>query len=114
MASIRGARPDADGCKASTVRARSIHFSLSRRRSGPSSPALKAHAPRLPTCTGHLLIPLIDFLASKGIHEDELEESKLTILFKTNMIDLAMDICKDSAPVPAAMSIRVARRSCRR
>ena len=63
---------------------------------------------RLPTCTGHLLIPLIDFLASKGMHtKDELEKSKLTILFKTNMIDLAMDICKDSGkPVPAAMSSR--------
>ena len=39
--------------------------------------------------------------------KDELEKSKLTILFKTNMIDLAMDICKDSGkPVPAAMSSR--------
>ena len=43
----------------------------------------------------HLLIPLVDFLSSKSLHtKHELAQSKLTILFKTNMLDEAMDIYK--------------------
>jgi translation initiation factor 3 subunit E len=41
----------------------------------------------------HLLIPLVDFLATKKMHTtEELNKSKLEILAKTNMIDSAMEI----------------------
>jgi len=58
----------------------------------------------------HLLIPLIDFLSSKNIHQKEdLEKSKLDVLFKTNMVDFAMDIYKElhgTKDVPADMSAK--------
>jgi len=58
----------------------------------------------------HLLLPLIDFLASKSLHtKEELEKSKLSVLYKTNMVDFAMDIYKElhgARDVPASMSAR--------
>ena len=45
----------------------------------------------------HLIIPLIDFLAKKGLHtKEELNKSKLSILLKTNMLDSAVDLFKES------------------
>ena len=59
---------------------------------------------------GHLLIPLVDFLASKEMHtKEELSKSKLALLFKTNMLDLAMDIYRElhaGQAVPSSMSTR--------
>jgi len=43
----------------------------------------------------HMLIPLLDFLRSKEMYPAEsLDQGKLQILFRTNMVDLAMDIHK--------------------
>ena len=43
----------------------------------------------------HMLIPLLDFLKVKQQYpEAELQSSKLDILLRTNMVDLAMDIHK--------------------
>ena len=57
-----------------------------------------------------MLIPLIDFLASKNMHtKEELENSKLSVLNKTNMVDFAMDIYKElnkTKEVPKEMSAR--------
>jgi translation initiation factor 3 subunit E len=61
-------------------------------------------------CAGHLVIPLIDFLSSKGLHtKEELANSKLAVLFKTNMVDFAMDIHKEmhgAGKVPAELTAR--------
>jgi translation initiation factor 3 subunit E len=69
----------------------------------------RATSPRLAS-PGHLLIPLIDFLASKNMHtKEELEKSKLAVLFKTNMLDFAMDIYKElhgTKEVPGSMAAR--------
>mmetsp|Transcript_32288 Transcript_32288/g.67925 ORF Transcript_32288/g.67925 Transcript_32288/m.67925 type:complete len:435 (+) Transcript_32288:264-1568(+) len=41
----------------------------------------------------HMLMPLFDFLKDKGIHPaDEVDRAKLQVLFRTNMVDSAMDI----------------------
>lgn len=56
----------------------------------------------------HLILPVIDFLASKGLHtKEELAKSKLSILLKTNMLDSAMDVYKEAnkgAKPPDAMA----------
>ena len=45
----------------------------------------------------HFLIPLVDFLAKKGLHtKEELNKSKLSILLKTNMLDSAVDLFKET------------------
>merc|ERR1719261_1833498 len=42
-----------------------------------------------------MLIPLLDFLRSKDMYPSEsLDRGKLDVLFRTNMVDLAMDIYK--------------------
>ena len=56
-----------------------------------------------------MLLPLIDFLATKGLHtKEELNQGKLSVLSKTNMLDFAMDIYKEAhgvgAAPPAALS----------
>ena len=51
----------------------------------------------------HLLLPLLDFLASKGTYDAaELEQSKLEVLFGTNMVDLAIDIYTERKQEPPA------------
>ena len=41
----------------------------------------------------HLLLPLLDFLSSRELFaREDLERSKLAVLLKTNMLDLAVDI----------------------
>lgn len=58
----------------------------------------------------HLLLPLLDFLASKSLFpKEELNRSKLEILLKTNMVDFAVDVHKElhnGAAAPAAMTAR--------
>jgi len=58
----------------------------------------------------HLLLPLLDFLSSRQLFpHDDLERSKLTVLFKTNMLDLAVDVYKalhKGADVPPSIATR--------
>uniref|UniRef100_A0A7S0IPH7 Eukaryotic translation initiation factor 3 subunit E n=1 Tax=Calcidiscus leptoporus TaxID=127549 RepID=A0A7S0IPH7_9EUKA len=58
----------------------------------------------------HMLVPLLDFLREKKTYPaDELDRGKLQVLFRTNMVDLAMDIYKAlhaTADVPQNMSDR--------
>ena len=58
----------------------------------------------------HLFLPLLDFLKTKGTYPPaEMERAKLEVLFKTNMVDLAMDIYKElhsSSTVPETMNAR--------
>lgn len=58
----------------------------------------------------HLLLPLLDFLSSRELApKDDLEKAKLTVLFKTNMLDLAVDIYKglnSTSDVPASIATR--------
>jgi len=56
----------------------------------------------------HQILPILDFLQSKGIYApEELEQGKLQVLFSTNMVDLAIDIYKDrNQEAPAAMTER--------
>lgn len=58
----------------------------------------------------HLLLPLLDFLATKSVFpKAEIDASKLEILFKTNMVDFAVDIYKElhkGKPAPAEMMAR--------
>ena len=44
----------------------------------------------------HLLVPLLNFLATKGLYDKrELDEAKMQLIFGTNMVDDAMDIYKE-------------------
>ena len=44
----------------------------------------------------HLLVPLLNFLATKGLYDKrELDEAKMQLIFGTNMVDEAMDIYKE-------------------
>ena len=57
----------------------------------------------------HMLIPLINHLAAKNLHtKKELNESKLMVLGKTNMVDAAMEVHKElhGAPPPAMAAKR--------
>ena len=58
----------------------------------------------------HLLLPLLDFLASKSLFpKNELDTSKLEILLKTNMVDFAVDVHKElhkGAAAPAELTAR--------
>ena len=51
----------------------------------------------------HLVLPLLDFLRDKDIYDPaEMQQSKLQVLFSTNMVDLAMDIYTDRGQEPPA------------
>ena len=63
----------------------------------------------LPRSAGHLVIPLIEFLGTKGMHtKEELGKGKLAVMFKTNMIDYAMEIYEEvhgkGAKIPETMT----------
>ena len=58
----------------------------------------------------HLVIPLLEFLSTRNLFpKEDLEKSKLSVLFKTNMLDLAFDIYKalhGTKEVPSNMMAR--------
>lgn len=58
----------------------------------------------------HQMIPLLEFLAAKELYPaEELERAKLELLFKTNMVDLAIEIYQrlhSTTETPVAMAER--------
>ena len=94
----------------------SVHKPFAFRRQRANPPGSSAMADRRYDLTmklasfmdRHQILPLLDFLQSKGIYAPaELEQGKLQMLFGTNMVDLAMDIYKErNQEPPAAMTER--------